>query len=73
MIVEICQSNEMALHTTELEQKSIDVVTYSCLDRCAVCVRRAYAFVDGEMLEAESARELLDAIIRRKQDEVVPW
>ena len=63
VIVEICESNEIVLLVEELEKHGIDVVTYSCLDRCQKCVLRAFAFVDGDLVEADSAGDLLEAIL----------
>ena len=63
VIVEICESNEIVLLVEELEKLGIDVVTYSCLDRCQKCVLRAFAFVDGDLVEADSAGDLLEAIL----------
>ena len=73
VIVEVCESNETVLHLQELENHGIDVVTYSCLDRCQVCVLRAFAFVDGDLLEADSAKELLGAVLARKGSEPASW
>lgn len=73
MVVELCEANEIALYVAQLEENAIDVVTYPCLDRCEACVWRAYAYVDGGLLESDSARELLDAIIRRKQTQPSHW
>lgn len=73
MIVEVCESNEIALQAEELEKHGIDVVKYSCLDRCQVCVLRAFAFVDGDLLEADSAEELLRVVLTRKDDEPTCW
>ena len=73
MIVEVCQSNEIVSLVQELEKRGVDVVTYTCLDRCPVCVLRAFAFVDGDLLEADSAEELLDAVLARKGSEPPGW
>ena len=69
MIIEMCEANEMALYAGELEAEGMDVVTYSCLDRCAACVLRAYAYVNGELVEADRAAEVLAQIRRRKESE----
>ena len=67
VIVEICESNEIVLLVPELEKHGIDVVTYSCLDRCQQCVLGALAFVDGSLVEADSAAQLLDAILGERK------
>lgn len=71
MIVELCESNEMALFIDTLESEGVDVVSYACLDRCARCVLFAYAYADGALVEAQDAASVLDVIRRMKSEEEV--
>jgi uncharacterized protein YuzB (UPF0349 family) len=69
VIIELCESNEMALYIDTLESEGFDVVSYACLDRCARCVLFAYVFADGELVEAEEAVSVLGQIHRMKTEE----
>lgn len=42
-----------------------DVVEYGCLSNCGQCYMMPYAMVDGEIITADSADELYDAIIAK--------
>lgn len=42
-----------------------DVVEYGCLSNCGQCYMMPYAMVDGEIVTADSADELYDAIIAK--------
>ncbi|MEK3669042.1 MULTISPECIES: YuzB family protein [unclassified Paenibacillus] len=65
-IIEFCASN--IGHGTEklknkLEQNpEYDVVEYGCLNNCGQCYLQPFAMVDGEIIEAESAEGLEEAI-----------
>jgi uncharacterized protein YuzB (UPF0349 family) len=65
-IIEFCASN--IGHGTEqlkikLEQNpEYDVVEYGCLNNCGQCYLQPFAMVDGEIIEAESADGLEEAI-----------
>lgn len=69
MIVELCESNEMAFYIDTLEAEGVDVISYACLDRCARCILFAYAYADGVLVEAEEAASVLDEIHRMKGEE----
>jgi uncharacterized protein YuzB (UPF0349 family) len=50
----------------ELESNpDYDVVEYGCLTNCGECYMMPYAMVDGEIVSAESADELLVNIIAK--------
>lgn len=59
MLIELCESNELARFIDELERMGFDVLSHPCLDRCDACAVSAYAFADGELVEAEDAGTLL--------------
>lgn len=68
-IIEFCTNN---LHfgtdkiMEELESNlDYDVVEYGCLTNCGQCYMMPYAMVDGEIVSAESAEELLAAIMAK--------
>lgn len=77
MLIELCESNELALFYTELERMGFDVIPYPCLDRCDACAVSAYAFADGELIEAEDAATLLQRLqgLDRKSGQPAndPW
>ncbi|MBD2866916.1 MULTISPECIES: YuzB family protein [Paenibacillus] len=68
-IVEFCTNNMH--HGTdavmrELEQNpDIDVIEYGCLGNCGQCYMEPYALVNGEIVPAETADELLQAILHK--------
>lgn len=65
-IIEFCASN--AGHGTDplrlkLEQNpDYDVIEYGCLNNCGQCYLAPFAMVEGEIVEAETAEELEQAI-----------
>ncbi len=68
-IIEFCTNN---MHfDTDIVMKKLesnpdyDVVEYGCLSNCGQCYMMPYAMVDGEIVTADSADELYDAIIAK--------
>ena len=60
--VELCVSNR--LYESEeidhlLNRQDIDVVEVGCNSRCEVCDEQFYAIVNGEVVRATSAKELI--------------
>ena len=69
MIVELCASNDMASYIDLLESEGFDVVAYSCLDRCELCILRPFAFADGQLLETADPDSLLSLLRAMKAEE----
>jgi uncharacterized protein YuzB (UPF0349 family) len=68
-IIEFCAGNMH--HGTDrvmrlLEQNpEYDVLEYGCLGNCGQCYAQPYAMVNGEIVAAETADELLELIERK--------
>lgn len=65
-IVEFCASNMH--HGTDRVMKAleqdpeVEVIEYGCLGNCGECYMFPYAYVNGEIVAAATADELLDAV-----------
>lgn len=72
-IIEFCVNNMH--HGTERVKNELeanpdyDVIEYGCLGNCGECFLFPYAFVNGEIVAAETADELLK-LIRDKINEI---
>jgi len=66
-IIEFCTNNMH--HGTEKVMKELerspeyDVVEYGCLGNCGECYMFPYALVNGEIVPAETADQLLERIM----------
>lgn len=57
-----------------LEQNpEYDVVEYGCLGNCGQCFAQPYAMVNGEIVAADTAEELLELIERKIAELDDPW
>lgn len=57
-----------------LEQNpEYDVVEYGCLGNCGQCFTQPYAMVNGEIVAADTAEELLELIERKIAELDDPW
>lgn len=69
MIVEVCMNNENHEKIEEIlkeKDSSIEVDVQGCLGHCHVCATgKAFAFVDGDAIEADSVEELVDKILNK--------
>ncbi|UHA74605.1 YuzB family protein [Paenibacillus sp. 481] len=75
-MVEFCVNN-MHHGTDEvlkqLEQNpDVDVLEYGCLGNCGECYMFPFAYVNGDMLTAQSSDELMTKIME-KIDEIKAW
>ncbi|PZD94358.1 UDP-N-acetylmuramoylalanine--D-glutamate ligase [Paenibacillus sambharensis] len=66
-IIEFCSSNmhhgtDQVMKRLE-ENPDFEVIEYGCLGNCGECYMFPYALVDGEIVAAESADALYDAIM----------
>lgn len=76
-IIEFCASNmhhgtDAVMRRLEAEPDKYEVIEYGCLGNCGECFLFPYAYVDGEIVAAETADELYDkilAFIRERQAE----
>ncbi|CAJ1001458.1 MULTISPECIES: DUF1450 domain-containing protein [Bacillales] len=74
-LVEFCASNvssytkhvmEALEHDPELD---VDVLEYGCLGYCGECYMQPFALVNGELVQAATAEELLAAIKKKLQED----
>jgi uncharacterized protein YuzB (UPF0349 family) len=76
-IIEFCASNmhhgtDAVMRRLEAEPDKYEVIEYGCLGNCGECFLFPYAYVNGEIVVAETADELYDKIlefIREQQAE----
>ncbi|SFX42520.1 Uncharacterized protein YuzB, UPF0349 family [Thermoactinomyces sp. DSM 45891] len=65
-LIEFCVNNvtpELAEVKKKLETNlDYDVLDYGCLGYCGICATQPYALVNGDMIKADTAEELLIAI-----------
>ncbi|MCY0893517.1 MAG: DUF1450 domain-containing protein [Acidibacillus sp.] len=69
MIIEVCASNEMSTWIPKLEAHNIEVITYSCLDRCESCLFHAYAYANGKLVEDADAEIVYAELLHIQADE----
>jgi uncharacterized protein YuzB (UPF0349 family) len=50
------------------KDRSLDVLEYGCLGNCGICAQQPYALVNGELIAAETAVELLRKIYQKIED-----
>ncbi|KIL42623.1 YuzB family protein [Jeotgalibacillus soli] len=65
-IIEFCLSNlasgsQEALEILERDP-NLDIIEYGCLGYCGICASSHFALVNGEIVEANSPKELVDEI-----------
>jgi uncharacterized protein YuzB (UPF0349 family) len=71
MEVKFCENNfgfgtDNVVKTLQENHKDINVSVEPCLGYCGDCAVGPYALVDDEMLQADTADELLEKIIKMK-------
>lgn len=71
-IVEFCMSN-LANGSHESFEKlekdpNLDVLEYGCLSYCTICAESLYAMVNGEIVEADTPKELTERIYQFIED-----
>lgn len=72
-IIEFCASNMH--HGTgrimkQLEENpELDVIEYGCLGNCGECYLFPFALVNGEIIAAETAEELLASIMKAVEEQ----
>lgn len=62
-LIEFCVNN-LTPDLIEIKKKleanfEYDVLDYGCLGYCGICATQPYALVNGEMIKAETAEQLL--------------
>ncbi|GAC41971.1 uncharacterized protein conserved in bacteria [Paenibacillus popilliae ATCC 14706] len=75
-IIELCVNN-MHQGTEQLMKRlaalpDVDVIEYGCLGNCGECFLFPYAFVNGEIVAAETAEQLYE-VIMEKVMEIKAW
>ncbi|QQE75297.1 DUF1450 domain-containing protein [Brevibacillus composti] len=75
-LVEFCASNVSSYTKSVMEslendpELDVDVLEYGCLGYCGECYMLPFALVNGDLVQAETAEELLDKIkAKLKADE----
>jgi len=71
-IVEFCMSNlaNGSYESFEILERdpNLDVLEYGCLSYCTKCVNSLYAIVNGEIVEADTPKELTERIYQFIED-----
>ena len=65
--VEFCQNNidqfleeeSLRLFQAFINQKHVSMREYTCLSHCELCKEKPYAKVNGDIISAESSKDLL--------------
>ena len=73
-IIEFCASNmhhgtDAVMRRLEAEPDKYDVIEYGCLGNCGECFLFPYAYVNGEIVAAETADELYEAILKAVREQ----
>lgn len=67
-LIEFCINNltEDVLEVKKKLEKdpSLDVLEYGCLGNCGICAEGPYALVNGDLISAKTAEELLEKIYK---------
>ncbi len=66
-LIEFCVNN-LTSDVLEIKAKlesnlDYDVLEYGCLGNCGMCAKAPYAYVNGEIVTADTAAKLYDKII----------
>lgn len=71
-IVEFCMSNLANGSHESFEilenDPNLDVLEYGCLSYCTICAESLYAMVNGEIVEADTPKELTERIYQFIED-----
>ncbi|CAH8769174.1 YuzB family protein [Paenibacillus dendritiformis] len=75
-IIELCVNN-VHQGTDQLMKRlaalpEVDVIEYGCLGNCGECFLFPYAYVNGEIVAAETAEQLYDVIMEQVR-EIQAW
>lgn len=75
-IIELCVNN-VHQGTDQLMKRfaalpDVDVIEYGCLGNCGECFLFPFAYVNGEIVAAETAEQLYD-VIMEKVKEIQAW
>jgi uncharacterized protein YuzB (UPF0349 family) len=67
-LIEFCVNN-LTDDVLEIKKKldedsSLDVIEYGCLGYCGNCAIHPYCLVNGELIQADTAEELLEKIYK---------
>jgi uncharacterized protein YuzB (UPF0349 family) len=67
-IIEFCVSNVASGAYQAMQQlekdPNLDVMEYDCLRYCGICSSNFFALVNGEVVKAESAEQLVENIYK---------
>ncbi|UOF89779.1 YuzB family protein [Fodinisporobacter ferrooxydans] len=72
--MEVCDINPICLldiEALEQEYPGVSVLKTSCLSNCSICAETPFAYVNGEMLTADSPELLLAQIRKQIEEELV--
>jgi uncharacterized protein YuzB (UPF0349 family) len=65
IVIEVCDANPACtaeLFALEDEYSGVSVLENACMSQCELCAAHPYVFLNGEILYAESVRELLKRV-----------
>jgi uncharacterized protein YuzB (UPF0349 family) len=73
--LEFCQNNldrfldgnSFGQYEAFFQKEKIAMKEYECLSHCELCSEKPYAKLNGEIIQADSAMELLDLIKTKKE------
>jgi uncharacterized protein YuzB (UPF0349 family) len=73
-IIEFCANNmhhgtDAVMRRLEAEPDKYEVIEYGCLGNCGECFLFPYAYVNGEIVAAETAEELYEAILKAVKEQ----
>jgi uncharacterized protein YuzB (UPF0349 family) len=69
-VIEVCDANPActeSLFALEQEYPFVSVLETACMSQCDLCARRAYVFMDNEIVEAPDVPALLEMLRQRLQ------
>lgn len=65
VLVEVCDANQACrpeLFSLESQFSSVDIMETNCMSECDLCAHNPYAFVNGELVEAEHPDTLVEKV-----------
>jgi uncharacterized protein YuzB (UPF0349 family) len=67
-VIEVCDANPAcaeALFELESDYPFVSVLETACMSQCDLCARRAYVFLNNEIVDSETVPQLLDMLRHR--------
>lgn len=74
-LIEFCVSNVASASYQAMQQlekdPNLDVMEYDCLRFCGICSSNLFALVNGEVVKADSAEQLIENIYKYIDENVM--